>query len=222
MQLTQSNIPAIYPRISPDGKKVVFGSVDAAGTDSLFAMPAAGGPVRKIAENARMANWSPDSRSVVVFVSEAPGSGKGFFGLRTIDLESGKSSSIPDSAAVFEAYWVSENMLVAPKMNSGSPRLASFDLRAQKWSDFLPGSFQHSVPSADGKFLYYTAGKNDATIQRIRLSDQRIETMAGMKDLRPLTNEGTGFWMGVAPDGSVLLTRDLGSQEIYSLPVRWP
>lgn len=222
LQLTPANTPAIYPRISPDGRKVVFGSVDAGGTNSLFVMPTAGGSPRKIAENARMANWSPDSGSVVVFVSEAPGSGTGFFGLRTINLESGKVQSIPDTAAVFEAHWISENTLVAPRMNSSAPRLAAFDLRTQKWSDFSTGAFQHSVQSADGKYLYYTAGKDDATILRMRMSDRQIEMVATVKDFRPLVNEAVGYLMGVAPDGSVLLTRDLGSQEIYSLPVRWP
>jgi eukaryotic-like serine/threonine-protein kinase len=222
LQLTHANIPAISPRLSPDGTKVVFGSVDADGVDALFVMPAAGGPPRKIARNARMANWSPDSGSVVVFVSEAPGSGTGFFGLRTINLESGKVQSITDSAAVFEAHWISENTLLAPKMNSGAQGLASFDLRTQKWSYFSTGAYPHLVLSADGKYLYYTAGKDDATILRMRLSDQRTEVMANLKDFRPLANEAAGYLMGVAPDGSVVLTRDLGSQEIYSLPVRWP
>ena len=77
LQLTRANIPVIYPRISPDGTKVIFGSVDERGTDSLFVLPTSGGSPKKIAENSQAANWSPDSTSVVLFVSENPGSGIG-------------------------------------------------------------------------------------------------------------------------------------------------
>lgn len=31
-----------------------------------------------------------------------------------------------------------------------------------------------------------------------------------------------GTWFGNAPDGSVLVTRDIGTQEIYALDVKWP
>jgi hypothetical protein len=31
-----------------------------------------------------------------------------------------------------------------------------------------------------------------------------------------------GTWLGVAPDGSALITRDIGVQEIYALDVKWP
>jgi hypothetical protein len=31
-----------------------------------------------------------------------------------------------------------------------------------------------------------------------------------------------GEFFGLAPDGSVTLTRDLGSDEIYALDVKWP
>ena len=213
-----SNTPAIYPRISPDGTKVIFGSVDERGTDSLFVLPTAGGSPRKIADNSQAANWSPDSSSVVIFVSGTSGSGSSFFGLRTINLNNGQSNSIPDSAVVFEAHWISENMLVGSTIKGGTPRLASFDLKTQKWSDVSTGAFPHAVQSVDGKFLYYTTGKDDTTVKRIRLRDRQIETMASLKDFRPLVGEVNGSWMGVAPDGSVLLTRDLGSQEIYSLP----
>ena len=113
-------------------------------------------------------------------------------------------------------------MLVGSTIKGGAPRLVSFDLKTQKWSDVSTGSFPHAVPSVDGKYLYYTTGKDDTTVKRMRLNDHQIETVASLKDFRPLVGEVNGSWMGVAPDGSILLTRDLGSQEIYSLPVRWP
>jgi hypothetical protein len=33
---------------------------------------------------------------------------------------------------------------------------------------------------------------------------------------------GGDLWISFAPDGSPLLLRDAGSQEVYALTVRWP
>ena len=37
-----------------------------------------------------------------------------------------------------------------------------------------------------------------------------------------LSKGSTGEWIGFAADGSVALTRDVGSDEIYALDVKWP
>jgi hypothetical protein len=33
---------------------------------------------------------------------------------------------------------------------------------------------------------------------------------------------GGDLWISFAPDGSPLFTRDIGTQEIYALTVKWP
>jgi hypothetical protein len=37
-----------------------------------------------------------------------------------------------------------------------------------------------------------------------------------------LSQASSGAWMGMAADGSPTLTRDVGSDEIYALDVKWP
>lgn len=59
---------------------------------------------------------------------------------------------------------------------------------------------------------------------RVRLADGKIEVVASLKGLRRVSdssNEGAS-WVGVSPDGSLLLTRDTGTQEVYALNVKWP
>ncbi len=57
----------------------------------------------------------------------------------------------------------------------------------------------------------------------IRLADRRAEEIASLKGLRraldPLLS---GTLMSVAPDGSPMFTRDVGSQEICALTINWP
>ena len=49
-----------------------------------------------------------------------------------------------------------------------------------------------------------------------------METIANLKNLRMVDDPYTSTQVSVAPDGSVLFTRDVGTQEIYALSVKWP
>ena len=69
--------------------------------------------------------------------------------------------------------------------------------------------------------MYYTTGGPEPQVVRIRPSDRKSEVITGLKGIRRALGVGrTG--LSVAPDGSPILTRDLGSQEIYALTVKWP
>ena len=76
--------------------------------------------------------------------------------------------------------------------------------------------------SPDRKYLYYTTGDAEPTAMRIRLADHNTEEIASLKGLRraldPILGETR---LSVAPDGSPVFTRDTGTQEIYSLAIRW-
>ncbi len=56
----------------------------------------------------------------------------------------------------------------------------------------------------------------------IRLADHKVETIASLKDLPRAIGPHSNTQIRVAPDGSPVFTRDIGSQEIYGLNVRWP
>jgi hypothetical protein len=50
---------------------------------------------------------------------------------------------------------------------------------------------------------------------RVRIRDHKVERVADLKNFRQ-----AGFynvWLGLAPDYSPLLLRDIGTQEIYAL-----
>ena len=58
---------------------------------------------------------------------------------------------------------------------------------------------------------------------RARFADHKIEEIASLKDLRRVVDSvDQGTQMSVAPDGSPIFTRDIGTQEIYALMVKWP
>ena len=51
--------------------------------------------------------------------------------------------------------------------------------------------------------------------------NRKLETVASLKNLRRVIM-GTGAWLGLTPDGSPLLMRDTGTQEVYALDFEAP
>jgi len=79
------------------------------------------------------------------------------------------------------------------------------------------------VPSLDGKYVYFEKSDGQGRkVFRIQLEDRRIEPVADLSGVRRVEKYGQGTWLGIGPDGSVLITRDIGTQEIYALDVKWP
>ena len=101
-----------------------------------------------------------------------------------------------------------------------------FDIRTQQWSDLVPGTALESpinwAHSPDYRYLYWTTGGAEPKAVRIRLADRRVEAIASLKDLTRAIGPDGNTQISVAPDGSPVFTRDIGSQEIYALSVKWP
>jgi hypothetical protein len=57
---------------------------------------------------------------------------------------------------------------------------------------------------------------------RIRLADHKVETIASLKDLRRAGGPDWNTQISVAPDGSAIFTRDIGTEEIYALALKSP
>jgi hypothetical protein len=96
--------------------------------------------------------------------------------------------------------------------------------KPKNWSDLVAGNFVSSwAVSPDGKYFYFTTGGAEPKAQRLRFADHQIETITGLKDLRRVVDsleQSTQIY--VAPDGSAIFARDIGTHEIYALTVRWP
>jgi DNA-binding winged helix-turn-helix (wHTH) protein len=226
LQLTYPPTVVAWPRISPDGTRVAYSSSDANCSSCVYVLPLDGGTPTKVAENARTASWSPDSSSLVAIFTGQAGANKvcsitSFEGLETIDLRTRKITLIPDSREMGGPFWPVNGMLVAPTLSPGKEGFATFDFRTQKWSPLVKGMFQHWMTSIDGEYLYLMTGGDDPKILRVRLSNGTLDTLASLKSFRPVVDKDTDKWLGVATDGSPVLTRDIGTQEIYDLSVRW-
>jgi len=219
MQLTYPPMQVGYPFISPDGTKVAFMTPG----PKIYVIDMDGGqPKRIIERNASVATWSPDgNRLVVSFFSDTSTGEGGKTYLQTFDLRTGQLSVVPSSQGTCCAQWVTPDTLVAA--NQEGTKFLTFDLKTQKWTDLAAGNFVNWNLSPDRKYFYFTTGGTEPKVQRIKFADRQIETITGLKDLRrvmDLVEENTQ--VNVAPDGSPVFTRDIGSQEIYALTLKWP
>jgi Tol biopolymer transport system component len=219
MQLTYPPMQVIFPSISPDGTKVVFGDVQT----KMHIISMDGGPLQRIGTDKGVyPTWSPDGNKLVFGITTPTSPGHAnTFELRTFDLRTGKTSVISSQVPMMGAFWVTQDTLVAATIDS--TKFRTFDPKTGKWSDLTSGSFVNWYASPDGQYLYFTTGGTDQKVMRIRFADHRLETIVpNLKDLRRVVDPlALATQINVAPDGSPIFTRDTGSQEIYALKLRW-
>ena len=74
--------------------------------------------------------------------------------------------------------------------------------------------------SKNSEYVYFLHEENQPSVMRVRIHDHKIERVADLRNFR----QG-GFytvWLGMAPDDSPLLLRDIGTQEVYALDWQTP
>jgi len=215
LQLTYPPMQVLYPFISPDGKRVVYGNSD---SETFVISMDRRVPQRVIAKDSLAANWSPDG-NLLVFTDIHDAAN---LQLQILDLRTGARSVVPDSRGLVGGQWIAQDRLVARQLVTSRPMV--FNMKTQKWSDLLPGTtqpiFLNWMHSPDFKYLYYTTGGADPQVLRMRLADRKPEILASLKDLRQAEGPDGNTQISVAPDGSPIFTKDIGTQEIYSLTLK--
>lgn len=214
MQLTFPPMIASYPRFSPDGSKISFTSSERAS----FVVDASGGQPRKIADGAFESEWSPDGKSVIFTRNK-----NGIPSIQSLDLATGKATEIPSARGTANALFVDANTLVA--LNYIDKKFVTFDMATRKWSDLL------SLPSypidwqlsPDHKYLFITTGGEEMHVERVAFASRQAEPVTDLKHYNQIQDPlDAATDSGVAPDGSPVFARDISSQEIYAVNIRWP
>jgi hypothetical protein len=94
--------------------------------------------------------------------------------------------------------------------------LVLFDVETQKWSVLYQGRNGFPTWSRDGQFIYFLRPwGDDPGVLGIRRSGGDAERIV---DLKGFHFTGTyAFWMGLDPDDTPMLLRDVGTDDIYAL-----
>jgi Tol biopolymer transport system component len=211
LQLTYSPVVVRFPRISPDGTKVAFSDDEGV----VYVVSINGGTLRKFAEGAAP-DWSPDGNLLAVTSFK-----NGVYQSQILDIRNGSISLLPGSKDTVGPWFATQDTVVATANDQS--KLVRYDFRTQKWSDILtsPDKFVNWEMSPDGKYFYYSTGGNNSTVFRMRVADDVVEHVVSLKNVRMVNDPDSGPKLNVTPDNSVLVLRDIGTEELYALSIQW-
>ncbi len=222
-QLTFPPLRAFLPRWSPDGGSIAFVDISEKPW-KIRVISAEGTGLRQVSpadEAASDPTWSPDGDRLAfggVDITHADEPSK--FAIRVLDLATGRRTTLPGSAGLFSPRWSPDGRHVAA-INAAAG-LTILDLTGR--SPFTLSGLKVGFPiwSHAGDFVYFqdrTGAKVPTRILRLNPSGWKLETVVQMESSGRLPLGTFASWSGLTPDDAPLLSRDISSQEIYS--VRW-
>jgi len=214
LQLTYPPSYAVLPRWSPDGKNIAFMEIDTGKPASIYEVSANGTSRRQLMPDDSSQqwdpNWSPDGTKIV-FGSEPvdPAST-----IRVLDLTTRQISTLPESQGLFAPRWSPDGRYI-PAISADQTRLLIFDFQTRKWTEIARGGVHWLSWTKDGQHLQVFGGSGAGAVLRIRLSDGKTERVTDLTN--SVLTGYFGGWLGIAPDDSLLLLRNAGTQDIFSL-----
>jgi eukaryotic-like serine/threonine-protein kinase len=222
LQLTHSPVFATMPRWSPDNKRIAFPGPTRGQLLKIFLLSADGGQPQQLLNeplNEDDPNWSPDGNSLV-FVR-----GQEFAmensNIAIVDLRTHAVSPLNGSHDLFAPRWSPDGRYISA-LSTDAHKLLLYELATQTWRQLAQGVFSYPNFSHDGKYLYLEDDVENAAMVRVRLWDGKLEKLMALNDVaRPSLPYGDR-WSGLTPDNSILVMRDIGTQEVYSLDLQLP
>jgi hypothetical protein len=99
-----------------------------------------------------------------------------------------------------------------------------FDFTTGKWKELAQVLADWYNWSHDEKYIYFDDAwfKYPGSINRVRLSDHKVEQVVSLQEVGRLGLGRWGAWTGLTPDDSPLTLRDVGIDEIYALDWQEP
>ncbi len=213
VQLTSSQHFALEPRWSPDGKQIVFYSIER-GKPRLFIIPSDGGTPQELAPGSPGQQWdptwSPDGKSVMFGADPGPQST-----IRIVDVNTRQVTMVPGSLGLFSPRWSPDGRHIAA-MPNGSRSITLYDFKTQKWSTLVDDPAGFPTWSHDSQYVYYLNSQvAGGVLKRVRIGDRKAEQVADLHDFHT-----AGFyraWLGLTPDDNILMLRDAGTQDVVSM-----
>jgi DNA-binding winged helix-turn-helix (wHTH) protein/Tol biopolymer transport system component len=230
LQLTVPPVSAMSPHWSPDGTQIAFVNKKASPYWQIVLIPAQGGIPEEVFPEANYQahpTWSPDGRQLAYGrVPWLRRSGE-TIAIQIFDFESKKVSTVPGSQELFAPSWSPDGRYLAA-LSVDTKKLVAFDFKTKKWKRWVTESAAIEYPSwsKDSEYIYYSntaTGSPSYRRARIGRASEFVIDLGGLnRGGGDPSAELFGTWSTLAPDGSVLFSRNLSTDEVYSFEVELP
>lgn len=225
LQLSFPPLQAALPRWSPDGKQIAFMAAAPAKPWKILVVSSEGGNMHPLTADSRLEgcpDWSPDGSRLVF--GRLPTLEQGIAGttnIHVLDLQTQQVSTLPGSEGLIWPRWSPDSRYLIAT-STDSRELMLYDSTLRKWAGLVKLGVKYPNWSRDGGYVYFGRFlEGNPAIWRVRIADRKLEQVASLKELRQpyafFYGGWFGPWSGLAPDDSPLVSRDLGSAEIYAL-----
>ncbi len=222
LQLTFAPMKVCMPRWSPEGKRIAFFDAPPEGHSKIYVIPAEGGTPEALTSgehNEADTTWSPDGNSLVFGSGGEPDSA-----IHVLNLNTHAITDLPGSKGIFAPDWSPDGRYVVALTASDPNKLMLFDFKTQKWEKLRDLSAGYPNWSPDGRWIYFMSefAAGSTVFYRAEVSTDKVEQIANIGNAQAVSAFRGFPWFGVSPDGSPLIAREAGTQEIYALDVHFP
>jgi len=229
LQVASAPTRASMPRWSPDGKQIAYLCYLPSSSPKICIVGRDGGAVAEIPSPASSfpddPQWSPDGESFLVALYPPGIAGKPEdFSVVRYDFQSKKFTTLAGSEQMLGPRW-SPNGRYISFLTADTKTLKLLELSAGKWSDLCTGTIMNYPNwSPDSKYVYFEdLGSDGPEIDRVSIGTRKKERVVLLKGIaRVNLPDSSTTWNGIAPDGSPLIMRDVGSREVYALDLQSP
>ncbi len=218
VQLTFPPMRVFLPHWSPDGRQIAFAANFPGRPSNIYLTSAEGGAPKQLladAEDRNDVNWSTDGNSLLFGSFDIPDNP-----IWILDLRTSQASTLPDSAGLFSPRWSPDGRYICAITSQRPFRLMLFDFTTQQWTQLFGSDMGYPSWTHDGRYIYFERSPDhnrSAEIDRIRLSDRKVETIVDLKDLGRSATGTVTEWIGLGLDDTPLVARDISTHEIYAL-----
>jgi Tol biopolymer transport system component len=217
----------LLPKWSPDGRQIAFAASFPGRPWNIYLISAEGGTPKQVlpdAEDRVDGNWSSDGNSL--FFGSFGGNLHGQHPISILDLRTAQISTLPGSVGLFSPRLSPDAHYMCAITSEEPFRLMLFDFSTQQWTRLFASDVGYPSWSHDGSYIYFERNHfghaRSKSVDRIRVSDRKSESIVDLKNLGRSATGTITEWIGLAPDDSPLLARDISTHEIYSLQLYVP
>lgn len=153
--------------------------------------------------------WSADGKTLVF----GPASPDQPIDIHLADIATGRVTKLAGSKGLFSPRWSPDGKYIVALYHDGY-QIALYEVATGKWQEMGQPGAGYPSWSRDSRYIYFDGV--ESVFFRLRISDKKLERVAGLENIN---RDG---WVGLGPDDSPMIVREIGTQEIYALDVDLP